>query len=54
MRRGEMIQVRVHPHELNTIKQNANAHGFAHISEYVRTLAINGTIINNTKPDKYI
>jgi predicted DNA binding CopG/RHH family protein len=54
MRRGEMIQVRVFPDELNTIKQNANAHGFNFVSDYIRSLAINGTIINNTKPEKYI
>lgn len=40
MRRSEMIQIRVFPHELTTIKQNASVNGFEFVSDYVRSVAV--------------
>jgi hypothetical protein len=42
MLRDRLIQVRVHGHELNQIRQNATSGGFHHLSDYVRSQALQG------------
>jgi hypothetical protein len=42
MLRDRLIQVRVHGHELNQIRQNATSGGFHHLSDYIRSQALQG------------